>query len=924
MTTELHNKMCKKIAQLTKVIFELNIKAEEADLAIRESQRHRDKEVDIILEQSNNKIKEIEETVSFLNDKNELLMKDIDICRFTHSEQIEVERSKYVLSFETHKMHANDLITTFTKTIVNNDRKFTQRSDVLVGQISLLHSELKTKNEELKTAVDKRNKDIESLMLEHQRIAQALEADLTDTQEAHRLSKISNSKQNEFIDSLQLAVSTSEGNERTIQLDLESLKKQNNDLKEQVSLLSRQAELTRLQSESSAAVAASLHQQLKKQLDDSVSEIFKIKNDKDSEIKELYRTHSTEINHLVSRINSEQEKVAHCDMVIEDLSGNLQKTKESHSLRELSLNETIQFLQSELYSINERNNLLLILEKKQLQDEKQSHENYLIANEREKARMLSDTSDKLRAVQEHHERALSEERESFIQLQESNEKFIQSYESEKLIWTRKHDCITERLSASIIKSDVLIKERTELLSTIADLKLELSNTNSAIVESNEIINCKKNTINALKGENSDLLAQRNDLQQKLSEASQSLEKTQDENNQVSQRLSQFELEYKNLLKASKDDNEKYENDMTLLRQKYESMQTVCDSLKNDKIRIEKELIQSLQNCQSRRDEYLKAMNEVENKYSQQIKNQVKQIDIIIKEREEKLTAINKQHESAILQIRADHDSTITRMIEQHGIEQEQASKKHNDEIDCLKNKQYTEIIALKLLHEESEKRIKTESIKEYERYTKDVKSLDRKIEEMKINERSLLNRLELSEKSLLAEKKRLLISAEEKESTSMVLQDEYALSRRYVRELFLKHDHSLSEAHRDHAVSLADMKTAHSQHISVIKNESNIERVALLTNIGSLREKVVVLETRFESRPSRHEDLHEIKSLMNTVEEKQKTVEKLTAQLEHSKRELLNREENYNRVFNANPNIGTFNPLEARKALTRTICKKRV
>jgi len=39
-------------------------------------------------------------------------------------------------------------------------------------------------------------------------------------------------------------------------------------------------------------------------------------------------------------------------------------------------------------------------------------------------------------------------------------------------------------------------------------------------------------------------------------------------------------------------------------------------------------------------------------------------------------------------------------------------------------------------------------------------------------------------------------------------------------------------------------------------------------------------------------------------------MKKATEQLRLFRSELINRENNYNKMFNANPNVGTLNPLE--------------
>ena len=78
-----------------------------------------------------------------------------------------------------------------------------------------------------------------------------------------------------------------------------------------------------------------------------------------------------------------------------------------------------------------------------------------------------------------------------------------------------------------------------------------------------------------------------------------------------------------------------------------------------------------------------------------------------------------------------------------------------------------------------------------------------------------------------------------------------------------------------------------------------------------------ILETKynemaelFEQRPSRPEDLELIQKLQEDNILKEEELRKAVENLKFFKLELLNREDNYNKVFGANPTIGVLNPLD--------------
>ncbi len=66
----------------------------------------------------------------------------------------------------------------------------------------------------------------------------------------------------------------------------------------------------------------------------------------------------------------------------------------------------------------------------------------------------------------------------------------------------------------------------------------------------------------------------------------------------------------------------------------------------------------------------------------------------------------------------------------------------------------------------------------------------------------------------------------------------------------------------------------------------------------------------FEDRPSRPEDLEMIKLLQAEIGKREDEINRMKEQMKFFKLELINRENNYNKMFNANPNVGIMNPIE--------------
>jgi hypothetical protein len=76
-----------------------------------------------------------------------------------------------------------------------------------------------------------------------------------------------------------------------------------------------------------------------------------------------------------------------------------------------------------------------------------------------------------------------------------------------------------------------------------------------------------------------------------------------------------------------------------------------------------------------------------------------------------------------------------------------------------------------------------------------------------------------------------------------------------------------------------------------------------------LEERFAELQELYDSRPSRPEDLEMLNKLQEEIVNKEKLLQKAAEDMKFYKLELINREENYNKVFGSNPTVGLINPL---------------
>ncbi|XP_034077711.1 protein FAM184A-like [Gymnodraco acuticeps] len=126
--------------------------------------------------------------------------------------------------------------------------------------------------------------------------------------------------------------------------------------------------------------------------------------------------------------------------------------------------------------------------------------------------------------------------------------------------------------------------------------------------------------------------------------------------------------------------------------------------------------------------------------------------------------------------------------------------------------------------------------------------------------------------------------------------------------------------------SLEDIYTSRclSRAKNIIKDSSHpgFHRFNLLPS--GRRCRLEGTEDKFRNRESRHEDLQVIAELKDMVSERESLVKKLVKSehwikpgskddKKYYQLELVNRETNFNKVFNASPNVGVINPLIKQK-----------
>lgn len=123
-------------------------------------------------------------------------------------------------------------------------------------------------------------------------------------------------------------------------------------------------------------------------------------------------------------------------------------------------------------------------------------------------------------------------------------------------------------------------------------------------------------------------------------------------------------------------------------------------------------------------------------------------------------------------------------------------------------------------------------------------------------------------------------------------------------------DAKLADAASREAAALEALRQAHARETEQTRAEYEADKHDLRTSMQQeydiLESDFLALQERWETRESRPEDLERIRQLEEEMVDKDKLVKKTMEEMVYFKRELLNREENFNKRFNQNVNVGVM------------------
>ncbi|XP_042318092.1 protein FAM184A isoform X4 [Sceloporus undulatus] len=129
-----------------------------------------------------------------------------------------------------------------------------------------------------------------------------------------------------------------------------------------------------------------------------------------------------------------------------------------------------------------------------------------------------------------------------------------------------------------------------------------------------------------------------------------------------------------------------------------------------------------------------------------------------------------------------------------------------------------------------------------------------------------------------------------------------------------------SESNQQIRLYEQDLNKKHEKELDVMTADHIREKQSILADFNKTQEllkeinsalqvSLEEMEEKYQNRESRPEDVQLIAELKDLITERDQLIKKLIDDKKFYQLELVNRETNFNKVFNASPNVGVINPL---------------
>uniref|UniRef100_A0A8I3WAR8 Family with sequence similarity 184 member A n=1 Tax=Callithrix jacchus TaxID=9483 RepID=A0A8I3WAR8_CALJA len=1015
---EMHLKMSKKIAQLTKVIYALNTKNDEHESAIQALKDAHEEEIQQILAETREKILQYKSKVTEELD----LRRKIQVLEASLEDHIKMKQQA-LTEFEAYKHRVEDMqlcaeaqhvqrIVTMSREVEEIRRKFEEKlrsfgqlqiqfekdkrlalEDLRTAHRQEIQELLKSqqdhstsvnkgqeKTEELhRMEVEALNKTLEELRLEQKKLIEDYEGKLNKAQSFYER-ELDTLKRSQLFtaESLQASKEKEADLRKEFQGQEAILRKTIGKLKTELQMVQDEAGslLDKCQKlQTALATAENNVQVLQKQLDDAKEgELALLSKHKEVEselaaARERLQQQASDLVLKASHIGMLQATQMTQEVTIKDLESEKSRANERLS----QLEEERAFLQSKTQSLDEEQKQQIVELEKKVNEAKKTQQEYY---ERELKNLQNRLEEEVMQLNEAHSKTLEElawKHHMAIEAVHSNA----IRDKKKLQMELEEQYNKEKLNLKEDKNQ-LQRELEHLKEVLED---KLNTANQEICRLQDLVKKSEQGLGSAEGVIASLRESQERLQNELDLTKHRLKETKDALLNVEGELQQERQQHEETIASMKEEEKLKVGRMAHdLEIKWtENLRQECSKLREE-LRLQHEedkksaMSQLLQlkerEKNAARDSWQKKVEDLLNQISllkQNLEIQLSQSQTSLQQLQAQFTQERQRLTQELEELEGQHQQRQKSLKEAHVLAfqtmEEEKEKEQRALENHLQQKHSAELQSLKDAHRESMEGFRIEMEQELQTLRFELEDEGKA---MLASLRSELNHQHAAAIDLLRHNHHQELAA-----AKMELERSIDISRRQSKEHVCRITDLQDELrHREHHISELDKEVQHlhenisaltkelefkGKEILRIRSESNqqmrlheqdlnkrLEKELDVMTADHLREKNIMradfnktnellkeinaalqvsleeMEEKYLMRESKPEDIQMITELKAMLTERDQIIKKLIEDNKFYQLELVNRETNYNKMFNSSPTVGVINPLT--KVSIRCMC----
>ncbi|XP_061479698.1 protein FAM184A isoform X1 [Rhineura floridana] len=1010
---DLHLKMSKKIAQLTKVIYALNTKNDEHEAAIQALKDAHEEEIQQILTETREKILQYKSKVSEEMD----LKRKIQVLEESLEDHKKM-KSQALNEFEAYKDRVEDMqlcaeaqhvqrVVTMSREVEEIRKKFEERLRSFIQLQVQLEKDKRSALEELRAAhrlevqelmkthqnqnatlskgqekleeghrqdVEELNAKVEELRVERKKLIEDYEGKLSKAQSfyEHELDTMKRSQ-------LFTAESLKTCKEKEVELRKE-FQSQESILRKNLGKL--KTELQMVQDEASSLrekcqklqvalnTAENNVQALQKQLDDVKDEEMSLLSkhkEVESELaaaRERLQQQATDLVLKASHIGMLQATQMTQEVTIRDLESEKSTLKEKLS----QLEEERNLLQNKTQSQDERQRQQILTLEKKVNEARETQREYyekelvkLQARLEGEAAQLNEAHSKTleelawkhhTALEAAHSSANKEKKKLQMELEQQFEKEKLHFEDEKNQLRQQLEKLREELTTKLTSSNQemgrlqdLVRKSEQGLGTAEGHISSLQQTQEILQKELELTRARlreaTDSLYNVEGEldqerqhhEAMIVAMREEEKFKVDKMARDLEIKWTEN--LRQECSKLQEE----LRLQHEEDKK--SAMTQLLQLKERERNATRDSWQKKVEDLLDQISLLkQNLEMQLSQSQTSMQQLQAQFSQERQRLAQEIEELEEEHQQRHKSMKEAH------ILAFQNMEETKKQEQKELE-ERLQQNHSEELHALKETHRQAMDAFKLEMEQELQTLRFELEDEGKAMLASLRSELNHQHAAAIDQLRHNHQQELAAAKMELERSIELSRHQEKEFVCRIsdLQDELRHRDHHIseldKEILAVHENISaltkelefkgkevlrirSESNQQIRLHEQDLNKKHEKELDVMTADHIREKQSMLADFNKTQEllkeinsalqvSLEEMEGKYQNRESRPEDLQLIAELKDLIAERDQLIKKLIDDKKFYQLELVNRETNFNKVFNASPNVGVINPLKQKK-----------